>query len=101
MKVIDSVDINKIENVICKVFNITKEDLYSNRKYRSHTDARSVLFYILHVKYYISFYKLAKMYYRSHSIIIRSVNKCEYLKRYDKDFKEKLLMCELQIESNS
>nr|DAT90389.1 MAG TPA: chromosomal replication initiator protein [Caudoviricetes sp.] len=46
MKVIDSVDINKIENIICKVFNITKEDLYSNRKYRSHTDARSSISFV-------------------------------------------------------
>lgn len=45
--------IPKIEEIVCKVFNITLEDLRGNRKFRSHTDARSVLFHILHVKYYI------------------------------------------------
>lgn len=43
--------IPKIEEIVCKVFNITLEDLRGNRKFRSHTDARSVLFHILHVKY--------------------------------------------------
>lgn len=34
--------IPKIEEIVCKVFNITLEDLRGNRKFRSHTDARSV-----------------------------------------------------------
>lgn len=85
--------IPKIEEIVCKVFNITLEDLRGNRKFRSHTDARSVLFHILHVKYYISFDK-------HHSIIIRSVNKCESLKGLDKDFYTKYRMCELHIENN-
>lgn len=29
----------------------------------------------------------------------RAVNKCEYLKNYDKEFKLKYHMCELQIEN--
>ena len=92
--------IPKIEEIVCKVFNITLEDLRGNRKFRSHTDARSVLFHILHVKYYISFYRLSRYYDEHHSIIIRSVNKCESLKGLDKDFYTKYRMCELQIENN-
>ena len=88
--------IPKIEEIVCKVFNITLEDLRGNRKFRSHTDARSVLFHILHVKYYISFYRLSRYYDKHHSIIIRSVNKCESLKGLDKGF----CMCELQVENN-
>lgn len=88
--------IPKIEEIVCKVFNITLEDLRGNRKFRSHTDARSVLFHILHVKYYISFYRLSRYYDKHHSIIIRSVNKCDL----DKDFYTKYRMCELQIENN-
>lgn len=83
--------IPKIEEIVCKVFNITLEDLRGNRKFRSHTD-----FHILHVKYYISFYRLSRYYDKHHSIIIRSVNKCESLK----DFYTKYRMCELQIENN-
>lgn len=30
--------IPKIEEIVCKVFNITLEDLRGNRKFRSHTD---------------------------------------------------------------
>lgn len=78
--------IPKIEEIVCKVFNITLEDLRGNRKFRSHTDARSVLFHILHVKYYISFYRLSR-YYDKH-------------KGLDKDFYTKYRMCELQIENN-
>lgn len=89
--------IPKIEEIVCKVFNITLEDLRGNRKFRSHTDARSVLFHILHVKYYISFYRLSRYYDKHHSIIIRSVNKCESLKGLDKDFYTKYRM---QIENN-
>lgn len=33
--------IPKIEEIVCKVFNITLEDLRGNRKFRSHTDASS------------------------------------------------------------
>lgn len=84
--------IPKIEEIVCKVFNITLEDLRGNRKFRSHTDARSVLFHILHVKYYISFYRLSRYYDKHHSIIIRSVNKCESLKGLDKDFYTKYRM---------
>lgn len=70
--------INKLESIISNIFNITIEELRDNRKLRSHTDARSILFY---------------------STIIRAVNKCEYLKNYDKEFKLKYHMCELQIEN--
>lgn len=53
--------INKLESIISNIFNITIEELRDNRKLRSHTDARSILFYFLHVKYGISFYRLSKM----------------------------------------
>lgn len=43
--------INKLESIISNIFNITIEELRDNRKLRSHTDARSILFYFLHVKY--------------------------------------------------
>ena len=43
--------INKLESIISDIFNITIEELKDNRKLRSHTDARSILFYFLHVKY--------------------------------------------------
>lgn len=46
--------INKLESIISNIFNITIEELRDNRKLRSHTDARSILFYFLHVKYDIS-----------------------------------------------
>ena len=72
--------INKLESIISSIFNITIEELRDNRKLRSHTDARSILFYFLHVKYSISFYRLSKIYNKHHSTIIRAVNKCEYLK---------------------
>lgn len=75
--------INKLESIISNIFNITIEELRDNRKLRSHTDARSILFYFLHVKYGISFYRLSKIYNKHHSTIIRAVNKCEYLKNYD------------------
>lgn len=42
--------INKLESIISNIFNITIEELRDNRKLRSHTDARSILFYFLHVK---------------------------------------------------
>jgi chromosomal replication initiation ATPase DnaA len=91
--------INKLEGIISNIFNITIEELRDNRKLRSHTDVRSILFYFLHVKYGISFYRLSKIYNKHHSTIIRAVNKCEYLKNYDKEFKVKYHMCELQIEN--
>lgn len=87
--------INKLESIISNIFNITIEELRDNRKLRSHTDARSILFYFLHVKYGISFYRLSKIYNKHHS----TINKCEYLKNYDKEFKLKYHMCELQIEN--
>lgn len=87
--------INKLESIISNIFNITIEELRDNRKLRSHTDARSILFYFLRVKYGISFYRLSKIYNKHHSTIIRAVNKCEY----DKEFKLKYHMCELQIEN--
>lgn len=37
--------INKLESIISNIFNITIEELRDNRKLRSHTDARSILFY--------------------------------------------------------
>lgn len=43
--------INRLESIISNIFNITIEELRDNRKLRSHTDARSILFYFLHVKY--------------------------------------------------
>lgn len=46
--------INRLESIISNIFNITIEELRDNRKLRSHTDARSILFYFLHVKYGIS-----------------------------------------------
>ena len=67
--------INKLESIISNIFNITIEELRDNRKLRSHTDARSILFYFLHVKYGISFYRLSKIYNKHHSTIIRAVNK--------------------------
>ena len=73
-----------IEEIICNTFKITPEELRDNRKFRSHTDARSILFHVLHVKYYISFYALSRYYNKHHSIIIRSVNKCELLKEIDR-----------------
>ena len=82
--------INKLESIISNIFNITIEELRDNRKLRSHTDARSILFY---------FFRLSKIYNKHHSTIIRAVNKCEYLKNYDKEFKVKYHMCELQIEN--
>lgn len=85
--------INRLESIISNIFNITIEELRDNRKLRSHTDARSILFYFLHVKYGISFYHLSKIYNKHHSTIIRAVNK------YDKEFKLKYHMCELQIEN--
>lgn len=36
--------INKLESIISNIFNITIEELRDNRKLRSHTDARSILF---------------------------------------------------------
>lgn len=58
--------IPKIEEIVCKVFNIT----------------------------------LSRYYDKHHSIIIRSVNKCESLKGLDKGFYTKYRMCELQVENN-
>lgn len=43
--------INRLESIISNIFNITIEELRDNRKLRSYTDARSILFYFLHVKY--------------------------------------------------
>lgn len=37
--------INRLESIISNIFNITIEELRDNRKLRSHTDARSILFY--------------------------------------------------------
>lgn len=62
---------------------------------------------MLEVSYSISYtlnmespsYRLSKIYNKHHSTIIRAVNKCEYLKNYDKEFKLKYHMCELQIEN--
>lgn len=88
--------INKLESIISNIFNITIEELRDNRKLRSHTDARSILFYFLHVNLSIVYLKI---YNKHHSTIIRAVNKCEYLKNYDKEFKVKYHMCELQIEN--
>lgn len=92
--------IEAAETIVCDVFNITRDELVDNRKFRTHTDARSVLFHLLHVKYSISFYRLAKIYNKHHSIIIRAVNKCEHLNKYDKDFKYKYHMCELRLENS-
>lgn len=39
--------INRLESIISNIFNITIEELRDNRKLRSHTDARSILFYLL------------------------------------------------------
>lgn len=41
--------INRLESIISNIFNITIEELRDNRKLRSHTDARSILFYFLHL----------------------------------------------------
>lgn len=65
--------INRLESIISNIFNITIEELRDNKKLRSHTDARSILFYFLHVKYGISFYRLSKIYNKHHSTIIRAV----------------------------
>lgn len=41
--------INKLESIISNIFNITIEELRDNRKLRSHTDARSILFYFFYM----------------------------------------------------
>ena len=100
MKLNDNIlnTISEIEEIICKVYNITLDDLYGKRKFRTHSDARSILYYILHTKLLITFYRLSKIYNKHHSIIIRAVNKCEYLIKYDKSFYQKYHMIETRIK---
>lgn len=46
--------INKLENIISNIFNITIEELRDNRKLRSHTDARSIFYstsYMLNMEF--------------------------------------------------
>ena len=84
------------EKVVSEVFNINQEDLYSDKKLRSHTDARSVLMYLLHNTDNISYYKLSKLYNKHHSTLLRSVSKCEDLSGVDPNFKFKLHMCDVR-----
>ena len=86
-------DIELIEKHITTIYKLHGKALRNKGKNRTVSDARSILFYILHNKYGISYYKLSKIYNRNHSSIIRLVRKCEGLLKYDSDFRHKYNMC--------
>lgn len=91
--------INRIiqtEKTVAEVFNISQEDLYSDRKLRSHTDARSVLMYLLHDLDNVSYYRLSKLYDKHHSTLLRAVDKCKDLSSVDPNFNFKLHMCDVR-----
>lgn len=83
-------NIDYIVDNVCKVFEVSRTQLRSKRRFRHIIDARSTLCYILHKKKNKSSVFVSKYLNLNHTTILHHCKNVEGLIETDKDFKKKL-----------
>lgn len=83
---------NKYVNVLCKMFGITKEELFSNNKRSDVSTARQMLYYLCYDRQMriidIQRYMIESGYDPRHTPIIRGIKSATVKIETDKDYQE-------------
>lgn len=64
-----------IDNIVCNVFGISIEDLYSNKRFRDIVWARGLCYMYLRDNYSWAFYRIGNRYNKDHSNVIHIIKK--------------------------
>ena len=88
--------LGKIEELVCVSFNVDRCDIYERNSTKNVSNARSMVWYILHYKYKHSCEAIAKHYSRTRRNVCYMVAKTKFLIERDKDIQCKYKkICEL------
>lgn len=68
--------VEEIVETICKMFNVNRHDLYSNKRHEHIVDARFVIYHILHFHpfYRMRVIQLARLFDRDHTGVLHLLN---------------------------
>ena len=86
--------IKSIENTICDLASITREELRSPLRSRTIADARMIVWYILHNHLGLSHSQIAKIYKKDNSTITYGVNKVYYNEENIDDILHRIILME-------
>lgn len=79
------INIEKIENKICTLFKVTREELYSKSIKQKHANARHYLWLILHCHYGESNSSIAKRYGRARVTVIQYITQLKFRVEHQRD----------------
>lgn len=92
--------IQNVQHIVCNEYGVTEEEIKSEYKGRTVSDAKSVLWTILRdSSYKITYKQIGKIYNRSHSSVMHQVEKLRGFMQVDKKLRDKidLLMKKVEI----
>ncbi len=75
---------------VCKFYDITVEELLSKSRLMNVVEARSVLAYILHIKFGLSTTETGKLINRDHSTVTHFKKKIQGYIQFDEEFANKV-----------
>lgn len=86
--IMDNLSIEKVENAVCRLFRVSREDLYSKSLKQQHSDARHYLWHALHCAYGMSNTKISRRYGRTRETVIQYITQMKFRVAHQKDGKE-------------
>lgn len=75
--------VEQVEQIICKYFNTTLEEIKGYKKESPLPTARYSLFYLLHDRYGLSISQIALRYSRTSRVVFRANAQMRHFVRYD------------------
>lgn len=75
-----------IKKYVCKLYQVSIEDLNSQKRLKSIAEARQIAMYLIRELTDISIIKVGESFFRHHSTVIHAVEKIEKLIEEDEDF---------------
>lgn len=81
--------LDKIEELVCGFFDVDRHDIYERNSTKNVSNARSMVWYILHCKYHHSCEAIAKHYSRTRRNVCYMVAKNKFLIERDKNIQLK------------
>lgn len=82
--------INATVDLICETFGVTKLDLISRSRKQELSEARNIIYYVLHKVYKLTACEVARMFHRNHATILNGANRIEGFMEVDKNYRKQI-----------
>ena len=79
----------KIEELVCSFFDVERDDIYKRNSTKKVSNARSMVWYVLHYKYKYSCDAIAKHYSRTRRNVCHMIARIKFLIERNKEITKK------------